>query len=978
MTTADAGPLADRRILCPVLIGRSAEMNQLEVCVRDCLGGRGRTVLVSGEAGVGKTAMLRDFVKRARAIGTRVLVSECTEIEARRPFGPFMDIARAANRADALPVASSDTAAAAGDRYRLYSAFANLFGDLARERPIVIVIEDLQWADEASLELFPHLARKLRDVGLLLIGTYRSDELHRRHPLRPVLAELSRTRVAEDIPLRPLGEDDVAEFLSEAMHLGRPPTPEFRQAIHRTCEGNPLFMEEVLRALVERGDIELRDGSWRRTKDVAEIAIPDTLRDAVLERFASLSAESQGILRHAAVIGQQFDFDLLSRVTGEREELIVASLRAAIAVQLLQEVGKDGGSEQYAFRHALSRESILIDLLGRERRRIHGAVGEAIESRVGRLSTAHAEDLAYHFDQAGDTKRASLYHEMAANEAARLFAYRRVVEHLDRVAALAPEGDLHVANTQLRHAKAARGAEDDTRAVRVAIEARELFSQAGDARGEADALLVAASSYANLRDYERALAAAREAARILGPHGETPSVAAAHGEIARTAMLTGDWTSAIRSAELAIAIARSVGAADVEIHAEVTLGASIGRRTSDRRAEGLERLRSAIARGIAEGAFLPTDRGFVNLCDALRSRSPADTQRTATADYSAYARTHGFPRSTALCSEADLPLVDGDWDAVLRIAAEGAGQGHYADWLQLKEAFVRVGRAGPASGLPLVEDPRRRLALLGWPNRDPQAVLISQVFALAGEHVKSLAFAEDYAAAVESGNPDRPLDGLTLCAIYAARALGDGSALRRWIGLALGAPQVVPAPFDAQRAYATAEHRASQGDIDGALLSLDESARIFADAFVFDSVFPLTAIRLRRVELLLARASSSREAAIAEFALVLSYWRKAKATWYLGQLERWATALGLAFPGEASTPGTSVARAGRSQLTPREREVATLVGSGHSNKEIAEKLVISERTAEAHVEHILAKLEFHSRSEIASWHAGGNPRRSAS
>src|SRR5438552_13023474 len=127
-----------------------------------------------------------------------------------------------------------------------------------------------------------------------------------------MLTELSRTRVIEDVILPRLSEDDVAAFLREAMRLGRPPTVEFRQAIFETCEGNPLFMEEVLRALVERGDIEYRDGSWLRTKEVAEIVVPDTLRDAVLERFRTLSADVQNVLLHAAVIGQDFDFDLLS------------------------------------------------------------------------------------------------------------------------------------------------------------------------------------------------------------------------------------------------------------------------------------------------------------------------------------------------------------------------------------------------------------------------------------------------------------------------------------------------------------------------------------------------------------------------------------------------------------------------------------------------------------------------------------------
>ena len=286
-------------------------------------------------------------------------------------------------------------------------------------------------------------------MPLLLVGTYRTDELHRRHPLRPVLAELGRTRVADDIALRRLGEDEVADFLREAMKLDRPPTVEFRQAIFETCEGNPLFMEEVLRALVERGDIELREGSWRRTKEVAQIVIPDTLRDAILERFETLSADAQNVLLHAAVIGQRFAFDLLLRVTSSEEAILVSAIRAAIDAQLLLEITDAEGAELYAFRHALTRESVLLELLQPERRRMHATVGEAIESRAGDDATARAEELAYHFDEARDNGRAFRYHDLAAREAHRVFAFAREARHLERAVELARDDEPTLVNEGL-------------------------------------------------------------------------------------------------------------------------------------------------------------------------------------------------------------------------------------------------------------------------------------------------------------------------------------------------------------------------------------------------------------------------------------------------------------------------------------------------------------------------------------------------
>jgi ATP/maltotriose-dependent transcriptional regulator MalT len=963
--------MTDRRILCPVLIGRDAEMGRLDSLLRECLGGRGRTALVSGDAGVGKTVLVREFVKRAQMVGARVLAGECMEIDARRPFGPFMDIARTANRAAALPVAPPDAATTQVDRYRLHSAFTTLLGDLALERPLVIVIEDLHWADEASLELFPHLARKLRGVPLLLVGTYRTDELHRRHPLRPVLAELSRIRIADDIALRHLSEEEVSDFLREAMQLGRSPSAEFRKAMFETCEGNPLFMEEVLRALVDRGDIELRDGQWRRTKDVADIAIPDTLRDAVLERFTCLPSETQNVLRHAAVIGQEFDFDLLRRVTGSEDADLVGALRASIDAQLIVERADQHGSERYSFRHALTRESVLLDLLKRERRRVHAIVGEAIESGGGGDATAHAEELAYHFDEGGDRERAFRYRDLAARESYRLFAFARASRHLERAVELAGDDEPALGDLQLRLADAAELAAMPRHALRAAEEARRWFEEAGDTRGTGRALTRIAAQRWFLGETRVAREAAEDAVQVLEPLGKSQELAGAYAMVARLAYLDLDYSTAAEWGRRAVDMAREQAALMIEADSLITLGSADGQLG---RTQGVARTREGIDLASAHDMVGVAMRGYHNLGISLYATgSSGALVRSVYEEMFAYARRHGYRTETLLADEASYVLATGDWDAGLRLAQETRGESVWTAQLQVTEAFIRAGREGPERSLPLLDAPGRVFRDASASHRIFGASILGRVTLLAGDARATLEHLDGIATDVARGLfPAQDIDEAAACALAAAVMQEDGVARDRWIEVALaneaGARRVAAR---ATRAFAHAEGAAIEGDLDPAISFLEESAELFRQSLL---AFGETLARRRRIELLLRRnGPGDREAAQAEFAAILPYWRAAKATWYLGQLERWATDLGLDFPVEAPEARTPRTREPRAQLTTREREVASLVAAGLSNKEIAERLVISERTAEGHVEHILGKLQFRSRSQIAAWQAGGDP-----
>ncbi len=350
-----------QRLLCPELIGREADLEGIHRALEGSRAGRGRTVLVAGDAGLGKSALLRKFLETLQASDALVLPGQCIEIDARRPFAPFADVVRAAIRkapdrilhaalrsdlASLVPELGARVAPPAGfaltdDRARpderMRDAFLSFLVHLARYAPLVVAIDDLQWADEASLELLPFLARKVGTHRILLLGTYRSDELDRKHPLRSVVAELERARVAEVVRLAPLTFTQTGAMLRRTLGSGVPLPSAVREAVHQRCEGNPLFVEEVLQELADRGQLQRSADGWEIASQVRDLAIPASIREAVQQRVARLTPAVRSTLHVAAAIGQRFSFDLLSRVAAVPEAEMFELLHAAVDAQLVAE-----------------------------------------------------------------------------------------------------------------------------------------------------------------------------------------------------------------------------------------------------------------------------------------------------------------------------------------------------------------------------------------------------------------------------------------------------------------------------------------------------------------------------------------------------------------------------------------------------------------------------------------------------------------
>jgi len=406
------------------LIGRAAELQRLQAVLGRAEQGRPQLVLLAGEAGVGKTRLLLEFADQAHRCGVRVLTGGCVELgDIGLAYLPVVDALRglADDPADAelLPEIAATapglsrllpgmtgpgpTGALASDgldQFQVFDAVRALLARHSQRSPVVLVLEDMHWADRASRDLLAFLARTLRSGRVTLVASYRSDELHRRHPLRPVLAELVRLPGVKRIELAPFSQVELAEHL-EAI-TGAPLQADQVERIHARSEGNPFYAEQLL--VAGAGD--------------PEVELPPTLTDVLLARVQTLSEPAQQVLRLAAVAGRRVSDRLLAQVVGRSEADMDGGLRAAIAVGVLV---ADNTSGTYMFRHALLQEAVYDDLLPGEQVRLHAAYARLLASEPEGV----AAELAHHCLASHDLVGALAASVRAAEEAAAVLAPSR-------------------------------------------------------------------------------------------------------------------------------------------------------------------------------------------------------------------------------------------------------------------------------------------------------------------------------------------------------------------------------------------------------------------------------------------------------------------------------------------------------------------------------------------------------------------------
>jgi DNA-binding CsgD family transcriptional regulator len=378
------------------LVGRARERATLHERLTTARAGHGGLVLIGGEAGVGKTALAEDVCREAAARGALVLVGRCYDLTETPPYGPWSEALARVPRGDDQPAPPDLGGHGVASQAALFAAVRDFLATLATARPLVLLLDDLHWADPASLDLLRVLARDLANQAILLVATYRADEITRRHPLYALLPLLVREARAARLDLRPLGDDDLRALVRARHALPAADEDRLVAYLQGRAEGNPLYVGELLRALEEAGTLRADGPGWA-LGDLAAAGVPPLLQQVIAGRVARLGPEAEGLLDLAATLGQAFPLALWAAVAGVDEEALLPTLERAVAVRVLA-VAPDGAGARFA--HALIREALYERTLAPRRRRWHRRAGEALAALPG----SDPDLVAGHFQQADDER----------------------------------------------------------------------------------------------------------------------------------------------------------------------------------------------------------------------------------------------------------------------------------------------------------------------------------------------------------------------------------------------------------------------------------------------------------------------------------------------------------------------------------------------------------------------------------------------
>jgi DNA-binding CsgD family transcriptional regulator len=968
-------------------IGRGAELQRLGAILDRAGQGRAQVVLVAGDAGVGKTRLLLEFADQAHRRGVRVLAGGCVELgDIGLAYLPVVDALRglADDPADAellteigatspglgrlLPEVPGPGPAGGqgGDglaQLQVFDAVRALLLARAERSPVVVVLEDLHWADHASRDLLAFLARTLRSSRVTLVASYRSDELHRRHPLRPLLAELARLPGVERIELGPFSQAELAEHL-EAITGTRLPADRVK-GIHARSEGNPFYAEQLLAAgASDAGD--------------AEVALPVTLADVLLVRVQALSEPVQQVLRVVAVAGRRVPHRLLAEVAGWPEADLEQGLREAIGAGVLV---ADSTSGTYAFRHALLQEAVYTELLPGEQVRLHAAYASLLASQT----EGAAAELAYHCLASNDLGGALAASVRAAEEAAAVMAPAETLRHLSgalRLWARVPNPATVTGTDRmeltLRAAAAASAAGDRPRAVALAQDAAATADQTADPARVAQAYERLGLYLLDVGRYDDGLRARGHAVELVPAQPPTPLRARVTAAMAQALIHAGPRDEARRWCEEALAVARAVGSAEVEADSLVSLAII---EQYDDPAKARSRYASGRARAADAGKLEIELRALQNLAWLEFGVGNLAAARTAFDEGAELADRAGLGWSdfgiTVRRGQCYVRFEAGDWDECEQLASLTPDRVPTLAVAELAAAalHVEVGRGR-------VTATRRLRDLAGLGGLDFNAAV--EVAGLEADQATWQGDLDRASSAVQrilaifddsEIETSQNIDLVWICAIGLAvqaeaaergRAAGNAEAL---------ADAIADGHALLERAHAAVEQAKQTANADdvyvaGSLAKAEaewtrlqghsdpKAWQAAVDAFSYGHVYEVARCRWRLAEALLfvGDREQATEAARAAYRTAV----RLGAEPLRGALEALARRgrldLGDDVPAERTLAG----------LTPREVEVLRLLVEGRSNRQIAEQLFISGKTASVHVTNILAKLGVHSRLEAAA------------
>jgi DNA-binding NarL/FixJ family response regulator/tetratricopeptide (TPR) repeat protein len=932
-------------------VGRTAELGKLRHALEAAQAGSGAAVLVAGEAGIGKTRLASELARRAREAGFQTLLGRSIDLVGTElPYQPFVEALRP------LGQRRQADGPAAGSQLRVFEETLALLADHAVAAPVLLVLEDVHWADTSTLDLVVFLAHNLVDRPVLLLATYRADELSSAERMRRLADGVRRSGSGLLLELGPLGREELTALL--ATHADASAPAALTDAIVARSEGNPFFAEELL--AVAGG----RNGE-----------VPRRLRDVLLQRTARLDPATQSLLRVAAAAGRDIGYPLLRAVTAFPEYEVRASLRQAVEHQVLV---PDQAAGTFRFRHALLAEAIYTTILPGEREELHARLA----GELSRTAAASPAELAPHWAAAGRSAEALAASVEAARQAEALFGLAEAAAHLERALALWPAvpdaaglAGLDLAELCSWAAELASQTGASPRAVELARRAIEL---AGDKDPPRAALLhvrLGVYSYATGSN-DAGLTAFERAVELVPAQPPSPERALALAAFGTGLQMAWRHEESLVICEQALALALAVGARPAEIRALTVLGSNLA--YLGRGDEGLARLSQAVQLAGKGDDPMALQRAYISLTDVLTMLArPTESASVAETGLEAM-RGYGVDNTVLVVNQIEALFAIGDWDEADQISAAAlrAITASYPYMILINRADVEIGRGDfgaawahlQAASITLRED--RGLGL--YDAYLAELALWEHRWADAGQAIDD-GLAQARSSEAAQIRVQLCAKGLRAQAELAAlaRARRDVSTLRGQLdrarelltiaGNAAAEASVITPNAGGWHVLAGAEYERALGRA---------RPQAWADAAATWERLerpPLAAYCCwRQAEALIAAGASRAEAtAPLRDAHAIAARTGAKPLAAELQLLAQRARLDLA-PPDARPPDGKRAVEQILGLTPREADVLTLVARGCTNREIAAALVISVKTASVHISHILRKLDAPNRLEAAA------------
>ena len=936
------------------LVGRRAERDRLTASLEQAALGRGSLLLMSGDAGIGKTRLAGELAEGADAL----VLSGSASHAGTAPYGPIAAALRCYLRSApdglsdcgplrqhlALILPELGEPPSASDRPTLFEAVRCAFAHLARERHALVLLDDLQWSDEATLELLSALAAALDELPVLVIAAYRSDGLPRDHGLRRLRNELRRSGHLDELTLAPLDLPDTAALLAEA--LASPPSPALARAIHDRTEGVPFFVEELAAALALTAALQ----PGPRGLELAgsgDIPLPDTVRDAVLIGASELSPDARAAAEVAAVAGERFDLDVVGHFAAD------AGLSELIGHGMLSEDGAGGAR----FRHALTRDALYADVPWMRRRCLHRELAQAMEQ-----AGAGSREVASQWEGARDPARAREALLRAAEESEAVHAYRDAAAADRKALDLWPEDDEGEPRGRVleRYARCSQLSGDLAEAARAWREVAAIRRSTGDGVGMADAQRSLAAVHELRGERESAFAVRRTAVEAYAANGRPAEASAEHLAMANYLRLAARHGDAIELARTAREQADAAGRLDLRIRAIGLEGLATAKHGEYR--EGLEIVRGGLALALEHDLTAIAAELYQRLSVVLYDSADYRRAQDALATALDLCRASGDAGAEVACVTCMIYVLRdrGEWGPAAEMSRELIA-GETAVWVaQGLLGTIHAFQGKLASGRKLLTSSLATSTRVSHYN-----LAVDSTSALAS--VAAAEGADDEAAEhcrtvlrrwSDSDDHHYAVWGLRWAVtFFAQRRDTDGAhacveALAR-IASETGHP-------DALAALATAigETALVEGDADTAAEQLSRAVEIHR---TLDMPFERAQIELRAGVALCA--AGEREIGLERLCDAYRSARK------LG-----ARPLAAQAAGEVAALGESVIRrlgrraaaeAGGAGLSRRELEVVRLLAAGRTNREIAQDLFLSPRTVDMHVRNILRKLDCRSRVEAA-------------